>query len=189
MAWFHSSLKTSKLSPICLQLSVLWWAQMDGDALLLLSRLLHAIHPEVRAAAVFALSICIQVTTNPLSPYCLLAAVTVQFRTVQHLCIDESSSNAPQHARAMHARGTELQSPLQVGKPDIARNGDASPAGAGERARLEKEREIACHLLQVVTLPSLAASPLPGCLQQAPSALPCWPLGVPVHSLFCQAAA
>ncbi|CAK0786809.1 hypothetical protein CVIRNUC_010023 [Coccomyxa viridis] len=72
-------------------------SQMDGDALLLLSRLLHAIHPEVRAAAVFALSICIQ-----------------------------------------------------VGKSDTARNGGTSPAGAGERARLEKEREIACHLLQAV---------------------------------------
>lgn len=49
--------------------------------------------------------------------------------------------------------GTELHLSLQVGKSDTARNGGTSPAGAGERARLEKEREIACHLLQVVTLP------------------------------------
>ena len=36
-------------------------AQVTGDALVLLSRLLHATHPEVRAAAVFALGICVQV--------------------------------------------------------------------------------------------------------------------------------
>jgi hypothetical protein len=36
-------------------------AQVTGDALVLLSRLLHATHPEVRAAAVFALGVCIQV--------------------------------------------------------------------------------------------------------------------------------
>ena len=65
MNWFQSSVETNKISPICLQLNVLWCAQMDGDALLLLSRLLHAIHPEVRAAAVFALSICIQVPNIP----------------------------------------------------------------------------------------------------------------------------
>ena len=40
---------------------LLAWVQVNGDALVLLSRLLHATHPEVRAAAVFALSICIQV--------------------------------------------------------------------------------------------------------------------------------
>ena len=37
-------------------------AQVSSDALSLLSKLLLASHPEVRAAAVFALSICIQVS-------------------------------------------------------------------------------------------------------------------------------
>ena len=42
--------------------------QVTGDALVLLSRLLQATHPEVRAAAVFTLSICIQVSnTSPIS--------------------------------------------------------------------------------------------------------------------------
>ena len=48
---------------------------------------------------------------------------------------------------------------------------------------MEKEREIACHLLQVATLPSLAASPLPGCQYHAPYALPGWELCVSVRLL------
>ncbi|CAL5222212.1 g4544 [Coccomyxa viridis] len=71
-------------------------SQVTGDALVLLSRLLHATHPEVRAAAVFALSICIQ-----------------------------------------------------IGKPEIEWN-SGNPGSADERARVEKEREIACYLLQAV---------------------------------------
>ena len=39
----------------------------------------------------------------------------------------------------------------QVGKPEIAWNSGSpgTPVGADERARVEKEREIACYLLQV----------------------------------------
>ena len=39
----------------------------------------------------------------------------------------------------------------QVGKPEIAWNsgGGGVPVGAEERARVEREREIACYLLQV----------------------------------------
>ena len=40
--------------------SVCGRAQVTSDALALLSKLLLAAHPEVRAAAIFALSICIQ---------------------------------------------------------------------------------------------------------------------------------
>ena len=41
----------------------------------------------------------------------------------------------------------------QIGKPDIAWNsvGGGAPVGAEERARVEREREIACYLLQVPT--------------------------------------
>ena len=62
---------------------------MDGDALLLLSRLLHATHPEVRAAAVFALSICIQVPAHPLGLPLSAAAATVQVCILQHLSSHE----------------------------------------------------------------------------------------------------
>jgi len=58
-----------------LELLLLWHivAQVSSDALSLLSKLLLTPHPEVRAAAVFALSICIQARSPTLLSAWLLS--------------------------------------------------------------------------------------------------------------------
>lgn len=110
--------------------------------------MLIASHPEVRAAAVFALSSCIQVFQYTCPVYQIILPLQLLLLAAPFMKVLQGSIAC---SLQCYAGSENFGISLQVGEPEIvwANGGQNTAPGTEQRERVEREREIACYLIMV----------------------------------------